>query len=203
MAGLAGLLDERDLIALRRAAAMAHAVNGLTVTLRSHGDLVARIEPWAQPDAQRPAPVFGPCGFRKAVAEAWDDHRAGRKVCLTGLGNHGLDVDWSVRPPGVLVGFGAVRVQCAGTWSWALASLLDPAELSCVLDEAGEATRIAPPDIDLLDARTVYDARLDVSVVCVEARPGDAWKVALLDEVMRRLVAATTAAELLVPLAPA
>ena len=86
---------------------------------------------------------------------------------------------------------------------WALASLLDPADLSAVIDGAAEATNIAPPDVDLLDARMVYDTRLDISVVCVEASPADAWKVALLDEVLRRLVAATTAAELLASLTPA
>ena len=182
---------------------MTHAVSGLTVTLRSQGDVVARIEPWSQPDARRPAPVFGPCGFRHAVAQAWEDYRSGRQVCLAGLGHQRLTIDWSVRPPGVLVGFGAVRVQCAGTWMWALASLLDPADLSAVIDEAAEATNIAPPDVDLLDARMVYDTRLDISVVCVEASPADAWKVALLDEVLRRLVAATTAAELLASLTPA
>lgn len=198
-----GVLDAWDLVALRRAAAMTHALSGLTVTLHSQGDVVARIEPWGRPDARRPAPVFGPCGFRNAVAQAWEDYRSGRQVCLAGLGNQRLTIDWSVRPPGVLVGFGAVRVQCAGTWMWALASLLDPADLSAVIDGAAEATNIAPPDVDLLDARMVYDTRLDISVVCVEASPADAWKVALLDEVLRRLVAATTAAELLASLTPA
>jgi hypothetical protein len=137
------------------------------------------------------------------VAQAWTDHRSGRPVRLAGLGDDGLDIDWSVRPPGVVVGFGAIRVQCAGTWVWALASLLDPADLSAVLDDAGDATSIVPPDIGLLDARMIYDERLDISIVCVEAIPIDAWKVALVDEVMRRLVAATTAAELLESLAPA
>ena len=52
-----------------------------------------------------PCLCFDPCEFRLAVARAWHDHTAGRRVGLVGLDRgDALKVTWTVGPPGRLIG---------------------------------------------------------------------------------------------------
>jgi hypothetical protein len=78
------------------------------------------------------------------VANAWADHRAGRKVGLVGWDEHEghelserLTVTWTVGAPGKLLGLGAVRAMCATQAVWAFASVLPPDTLGAVLTEVG------------------------------------------------------------------
>ena len=123
--------------ALRRAAAMAHTVGGITLRLSAGGEHLVEVRP---DPAARPCPshrIADPCGFRMAVARAWADFEAGREIGLIGLGpDDELDIDWAVAPPGQDLGFGAVRAGCADRVVWAFASILDTPALGDVVGRA-------------------------------------------------------------------
>lgn len=195
-----GVLDEHELVAVRRAAAIVHAVGGLSLTLRSGVSVLARVNPWVHPSRDDRWRQLSAGAFRNAVAKAWTDHRAGEQVSVDGLTGDGLEVDWDVRPPGASLGFGAVRAWCGGRMVWVLASVLEPERLGSVLDGADGATDITPPAIAGLEANMIHDERLAISVVHIESDPLDLASTAILDEVLLRLVAATTTAELLASL---
>ena len=213
----AGVLDEVDLVALRRAAVMAHAVAGLTIRLRSGRRTLATVArlPGAGPASPgHPAGrLIDACGFRMAVAAAWADHRNGRRVAVrptvgadTEL-DADLQVDWSIAEPGRLLGFGGVRTACGGRLVWAAPSMLSPELLGAVLEEVttGDAGRAPAPTpvIAVLDdvvARVSRDELLGASVLSVEIDPAayperTTLLFSALDEVVRRLVAASGAAE--------
>jgi hypothetical protein len=203
------VLDHAELATLRRAAAMAHTVGTIGLRLRAGGTTIADVVPPTGAPLERwlePGTRVDPCGFRIAVANAWADHRAGRKVGLVGwdgtdgheLGER-LTVTWAVDPPGKLLGLGAVRATCATQAVWAFASLLPPDTLGAVLEEVG-AGDAAPttPFGDELAAKLICDDLLDVTVVYIEADhaiPRTRSIVQTLDEVLRRMVAAVGAAE--------
>jgi hypothetical protein len=154
-----------------------------------------------------PAPCLcvDPCEFRLAVAKAWQDHTAGRPVGLVGL-DHGeaLTVTWTVGPPGRLIGLGAVRARCANRTVWAFASLLAPSALSGLLTEVAAACDGPPASLrDGLGAQLIHDELLDATVVHIEVDPVDAPAAPprVLDEVLRRMVAAVGAAEVVEALA--
>lgn len=210
-------LDDDDIAGLRRAAAMAHALGGLTIRLRSHGRVLATVAPGdGPPHRHHPAagPVLDACGFRRAVARAWADHRAGQRVAVADQHVGSLDIEWEVTPPGRLLGFGGVRRQCGGRMVWALPSLLAPGDLTRVLDDVDDAAAdggiLAPSLLESVEARLVRDDLLGVSVVHVEADrsspplpTGPASRlVGLLDEAVARLVAASAVAELLEVVTP-
>jgi hypothetical protein len=198
-------LHAHEIAALRRAAAMAHTVAGIALTLRSRGKPLASVMPGAEPSAihpTRPIPVLSPCGFRSAVAKARDDHERGQRIALIGQDCCGLDVEWSLRQPGALLGFGGVRMQWAGRVVWAMASLLPPDTLAAALDDKGDVPATSFFVADGLEARMVRDELLDVSIVHVESERVSAQLVAAVDEVIRRFIATTAAAELIESLSP-
>ena len=198
-------LHAHEIAALRRAAAMAHTVAGIALTLRSRGKPLASVMPGAEPSAthmKRPIPVLSPCGFRSAVAKARDDHERGQRIALIGQDCCGLDVEWSLRQPGALLGFGGVRMQWAGRVVWAMASLLPRDTLAAALDDTGDVPATSFFVADGLEARMVRDELLDVSIVHVESERVSAQLVAAVDEVIRRFIATTTAAELIESLSP-
>lgn len=195
--------------ALRRAATIAHTVAGIAVTLRTQGRVLATVVPGAPHDPRPGHPaggvVLSPCAFRNAVAKAWADHEAGQRVALVGQDGDGLEIDWSLRRPGALLGFGGVRTHCSGRMVWAMASVLRPDALAAVLDPAAY---MADGDgstalfvVDGFAARMLHDELLDVSVVHVEAEHVSPPLVAAIDEVITRFVATSAAAELLDSLA--
>jgi hypothetical protein len=107
------------------------------------------------------------------VAKAWGSNEAGRPVASAGHHHAALSIDWTMQPPGA------------------------------VLETSVDTIALVPPDLVDLDAIMIRDELLGVSVVHVEAERPDAVLGAILDEVMRRLVAGTTAAELVTALSPA
>jgi hypothetical protein len=194
-------LTTAGMAALRRAAAMAHTVGGITLRLSAGGEHLVEVRP---DPAARPRPshrVADPCGFRMAVARAWVDFEAGREIGLVGLGPHDeLDIDWAVAPPGQDLGFGAVRAGCADRVVWAFASVLDTPALSAVVADLGAGLDdLSTGTVDGLVARLVRDDLLGATVVHVEAGPAGPKRI--LDEVLRRLVAVVGTAELLDALA--
>ena len=198
-------LHAHEIAALRRAAAMAHTVAGIALTLRSRGKPLASVMPGAEPSATHPScgiPVLSPCGFRNAVARARDDHERGQRIALIGQDGCGLDVEWSLGQPGALLGFGGVRTQWAGRVIWAMASLLPPDLLAAALDDTSDGPETSFFVADGLEARMVRDELLDVSIVHVEAERVSAPLVAAVDEAIRRFIAATAAAELIESLSP-
>ena len=114
----------------------------------------------------------------------------------------GLDVEWSLRQPGTLLGFGGVRMQWAGRVVWAMASLLPPDTLAAALDDTDDGPATSFFVADGLEARMVRDELLDVSIVHVESERVSAQLVAAVDEVIRRFIATTAAAELIESLSP-
>lgn len=211
-----GALTGDDLTRLRRAAAMAHTVGGLMLRVRAGGPsgrLAATVLPTVRSHAELLHPagvVVDPCAFRMAVAKAWDDHRAGRTVALASAGwsrdgecdAPGIDVEWALASPGRLLGFGGVRTTCADRLVWALPSLLTPAELVDTLQTVDDAVDPTASLLHAVEARLIRDELLDVTVVYVEVEPTASTPLTpLLDEVIRRLVAASTASELVASLA--
>ncbi|MET0461303.1 MAG: hypothetical protein ABW195_18790 [Ilumatobacteraceae bacterium] len=196
-------LTDRGLAALRRAAVMAHTVGAISLRLTAGSERIVDVVPDPDraarvPAMARPRPkLIDPCGFRMAVARAWVDHRAGREIGLIGLEHaDDLDISWTVVPPGQHLGFGAVRAPCAGRMIWAFASILPPDALTAVMSTLDEqcdgVARLAP---DGLTARLVHDELLDATVVHVEADPPGSSATRVLDEVLRRMVAAVAATE--------
>jgi len=202
-------LSREELRTLRRAAAMAHTLGAISLRLTAGGSTIVDVVPtdssipidrWR---AERTAvALMDPCGFRMAVARAWEDHCAGREVGLVGLSDdeteRPLSVTWTVGPPGKLIGLGAVRAVCAARMVWAFASVLAPPTLSTLL--AGVATDggTVPPLGDELAAKLIHDELLETTVVHVEVGPPEpptSSTVRMLDEVLRRMLAAVGAAE--------
>jgi hypothetical protein len=198
-------LGHDELATLRRAAAMAHTVGGIGLRLSAGGITIADVVPPAGAPLDRwlaPGPRVDPCGFRIAVANAWEDHRAGRRVGLVGLdGNEQggpLTVTWTVGAPGKLLGLGAVRALCATRAVWAFASVLPPDRLATVVVDVSTGEAPSPPLGDELAAKLICDDLLDVTVVHIEADPPvppTRSIVPTLDEVLRRMLAAVGAAE--------
>jgi hypothetical protein len=201
------VLGDDQLCTLRRAAAMAHTTGAIGLRLSSGGTTIADVipfhdgvpvDPWRAERA--PGLRIDPCGFRLAVAKAWADHTGGCGVGLVGLhSGEALDVTWTVGPPGKLLGFGAVRTLCASRMVWAFASLLAPTTLSTVLAEVAAASD-APSSVigDGLAAQLIHDDQLEATVVHIDVDPtvdSPALPPRLLDEVLRRMVAAVGAAE--------
>lgn len=191
---------------------MAHTVGAIGLQLTAGGRTIVTVEPGPvsgphrSSHPSRPTTV-DPCGFRIAVARAWNDHLGGQEVGVVGLDDcSDLAIGWRVSSPGALLGFGAVRAPCADRMVWAFASLLSPDELGGVVRGLHAATSRdggEPAAPDGLAARLVRDDLLDATVVHVEAdRPGTAT-TRMLDEVVRRMLAAVAAAELVNDLAAA
>jgi hypothetical protein len=205
-------LDDHQLSTLRRAAAMAHTTGAVGLRLGAGDVAIADVIPHDRAGQHERAPAepgphlrVDPCEFRVAVARAWQDHIAGRRVGLVGL-DHGeaLSVTWTVGPPGRLIGLGAVRARCANRTVWAFASLLAPNVLTGVLTEVSAACDGPPAALrDGLAAQLVHDELLDVTVVHIELDPIDAPAAPprVLDEVLRRMVASVGAAEIVDALA--
>ena len=106
---------------------------------------------------------------------------------------------WTVSAPGKLLGLGAVRAMCATQAVWAFASLLPPDTIGAVLAETGAGDSApSPPLGDELAAKLICDDLLGVTVVHIEADPAvppTRSIVRMLDEVLRRMLAALGAAE--------
>ena len=196
-------LTDGGLAALRRAAVMAHTVGAISLRLTAGTERIVDVVPDPErvprpPAMARPRPkMIDPCGFRMAVARAWADHSAGREIGLIGLEHaDDLDIAWSVTLPGQHLGFGAVRAPCAGRMIWAFASILAPAELTAVMSTLDEPSDgVAQLTSDGLTARLVHDDLLDATVVHVEADPPGSSATRVLDEVLRRMIAAVAATE--------
>lgn len=206
------VLDDGDLAALRRAAALVHTVGRLRVDVATNGTVRARVDAGALGRADHPTATWGDrvmdaCGFRLAVAEAWRDHQAGRDVAL--IGGHGpVELRWRLPLPGAELGFGAIRSTCGGRFVWAFASLLPADELAGVLgdiDAAQVGERELHPRItnDALTARLATDELLEATIVHVDAVPTDLGMVHSIDEVMRGLLAVVLAAECVAALSAA
>jgi hypothetical protein len=196
---------------------MAHTVGAISLRLSAGGTTIVDVVPavnsapldrWR---AERtPGARIDPCGFRTAVGRAWEDHRAGRQVGLVGLRDDEaeppLTVTWTVGPPGKLIGFGGVRAMCATRMVWAFASVLAPDALAELL--AGVAAEGVPEPAlgDELGAKLIHDDVLEATVVHVEASwlgprdPPTSSTVRVLDEVLRRMLAAVGAAEVVAEL---
>jgi hypothetical protein len=206
-------LGRDELCTLRRAAAMAHTVGAISLRLSAGGTTIVDVVPAANSApldrwraARTPGARIDPCGFRTAVGRAWEDHRAGRHVGLVGLSDAAaepLTVTWTVGAPGKLIGFGAVRAMCATRMIWAFASVLAPEALAELL--AGFAADGVPQPAmgDDLAAKLIHDDVLEATVVHVEASclgprdPPTSSTVRVLDEVLRRMLAAVGAAEVI------
>jgi hypothetical protein len=203
-------LGRDELRTLRRAAAMAHTIGAISLRLSAGGTTIVDVVPPDAPiDRWRAEPAPGaridPCGFRIAVGRAWEDHCAGRHVGLVGLRDDAaeppLTVTWTVGSPGTLIGFGGVRAMCATRMVWAFASVLRPETLAELL--TGFAANGGPDPAlgDDLAAKLIHDDVLAATVVHVEASclgqrdPPTSSTVRLLDEVLRRMLAAVGAAE--------
>jgi hypothetical protein len=196
-------LTDGGLAALRRAAAMAHTVGAISLRLAAGGgERIVDVVPDAGRPVGLPARCIDPCGFRMAVARAWADHLAGREIGLIGLDRpDDLDIAWSVVPPGTHLGFGAVRAPCAGRMVWAFASVLTPDEVSALMRSLDEqADGVARLTTDGLAAQLVHDDLLDATVVHVDAEPPGSSTTRVLDEVLRRMVAAVAATEVVAAL---
>ena len=209
------ILGDDQLCTLRRAAAMAHTTGAVGLRLSSGGATIADVIPidndrvpvdlWRTD--RDPSLRIDPCGFRLAVARAWADHLSGCRVGIVGLdAGAALDVAWTVGPPGRLLGFGAVRTLCATRMVWAFASLLPPSALSTVLAEvAADGDTTSSVLRDGLAAQLIHDDLLEATVIHVEVDPAaDSRAVStarVLDEVVRRMVAAVGAAEVIESLA--
>jgi hypothetical protein len=208
-------LGRDELRTLRRAAAMAHTLGAISLRLSAGGTTMVDVVPAEAPidrwRAERaPGTRIDPCGFRMAVGRAWEDHCAGRQVGLVGLSDDEaeppLTVTWKVGPPGKLIGFGGVRAMCATQMVWAFASVLAPDALSELL--AGVAAEGVPEPAlgDELAAKLIHDDVLEATVVHVEASclgprdPPTSSTVRVLDEVLRRMLAAVGAAEVVAEL---
>jgi hypothetical protein len=70
--------------ALRRAATLVHSVPALRARLVHAGRVVVDVAPPGTPVPEAARGVT-PCGFRRAVARAWADHRAGHRFELCDL----------------------------------------------------------------------------------------------------------------------
>ena len=211
------VLDDDQLCGLRRAAAMAHTTGAVGLRLSSGGVTIADVVPLDNGpgihiDRWRAETTtslrIDPCGFRLAVAKAWADHSAGCRVRLVGLeAGEPLEVTWTVGPPGRLLGFGAVRTLCATRMVSAFASLLAPSALSTVLTEVAAGDAPSSRTRDGLAAQLIHDDLLEATVIHVEAdseaitAPPASSVARRLDEVLRRMVAAVGAAEILEALA--
>jgi hypothetical protein len=191
---------------------MAHTIGAISLRLSAGGTTIVDVVPsagGAPVDVWRaeraPGARIDPCGFRVAVGRAWEDHRAGRQVGLVGVSDDGseppLTVSWTVGPPGKLIGFGGVRALCATRMVWAFASVLPPGVLSALLAGIADDGVAAPAMGDELTAKLIHDDVLEATVVHVEAScggphdPPAAATVRVLDEVLRRMLAAVGAAE--------
>ncbi len=199
----ARFLTDGGLAAVRRAAAMAHTVGAISLRLTGDGEHIVDVVPDVEPPVDRRRRI-DPCGFRIAVARACADHATDREIALIGLERPtDLDIAWTVAPPGAHLGLGAVRAPCAGRMVWAFASILAPDALASVLGdldgEAGGGT--ARLTTDGLAAHLVRDELLHVTVVHVEADPPGTSTMRMLDEVLRRIVAAVAATEIVAGLA--
>lgn len=184
---------------------MAHAVTGIALTLRCEGRVLASVLPMAEHGGENPArssPLLTPCGFRNAVAKARTDHEHGQRVALIGQECCGIEIDWALRQPGALLGFGGVRTQWAGRTIWAMASLLPTDLLAEALDDRRADESASLLVADGLEARMVRDEVLGVSIVHVEAERSSPTLVAAVDEVIRRFIATTSVAELIDSLSP-
>ena len=189
-------LTEAGLAALRRAAVMAHTVGAVHLRLSTGRSRIVEVNP--DPAAPSSWPVIDPCRFRMAVAKAWADHSAGREIGLIGLAAADqLDIAWSVAPPGQDLGFGAVRRRAAGGWSGRSPPCSTREPLAAALGELDARGDVSPRwTTDGLAARLVHDDLLAATVVHVEADPPGSSTCRVLDEVLRRMVAAVTAGEL-------
>jgi hypothetical protein len=200
-------LGRDELRTLRRAAAMAHTLGAISLRLSAGGSTIVDVvpndgsvpvDPWRAERTSRPQ--MDPCGFRMAVARAWEDHCAGRVVGLAGRRDDEteppLTVTWTVGGPGKLIGLGAVRAVCAARMVWAFASVLAPPALSNLLAGVAADGAIGPPLGDDLAAKLIHDDLLETTVVHVEVGPPPTSStVRMLDEVLRRMLAAVGAAE--------
>lgn len=198
--GASTALTTAGLVALRRAAVMAHTVGTISLRLTASGEHIVDVRSDHPTVGGRGCPgrIVDPCGFRMAVARAWADHEAGREIGLIGLGpSDDLDIAWSVAAPGADLGFGGVRTSCGGRMVWAFASVLPTDELSNVLSTLdGDRDDIVGRSTDGLAARLVHDDLLGATVIHVEADPPGSSTTRVLDEVLRRMVATVGAAEL-------
>ncbi|MET0145067.1 MAG: hypothetical protein ABW328_09820 [Ilumatobacteraceae bacterium] len=187
---------------------MAHTVGAITLRVTAGTDRIVDVVPLAENGpcgalnrmpSTISARIVDPCGFRVAVARAWADHSAGREIGLIGLEHaDDLSITWSVAAPGRHIGFGSVRAPCAGRMVWAFASVLDPDEITDVmgdLEDRSDGTNALASDG--LTARLVHDELLDATVVHIEADPPGSSTMRVLDEVLRRMVAAVGTAEVI------
>ena len=181
---------------------MAHTVGAISLRLTGGGEHIVDVGPDVDPPVDRRRRI-DPCGFRIAVARACGDQATDREIALIGLAwRTDLDIAWTVTPPGAHLGLGAVRAPCAGRMVWAFASILTPDDLAPVLrDLDGEAGGTARLTTAGLAAHLVHDELLRVTVVHVEADPPGTSTMRVLDEVLRRIVAAVATTEIVAGLA--
>ena len=189
-------LHAHEIAALRRAAAMAHTVAGIALTLRSEAN--ARQRDAGRRTVRRPIrrvryPLLSPCGFRNAVAKARDRSRtrATGRVDRSGLLRRRRRV---VAPPARRVARLRWRADCSGRVEtiWAMASLLPPDTARRGARRRGRRAgdvvlrrrRARSPHGPRRAARRVDRSRREPS----GCRP---TLVAAVDEVIRRFIATT------------
>jgi hypothetical protein len=188
--------------ALRTMSTLAHVLPDIRLRLR-HGDrLLAEVgHPGpADPGAAR---RLSPCQLRQAVAEAWRQRRAGRRVALLGLP---LDADPTIEVgvaahACVLAG-GVIRVGQAARWVYAFAASLDLettrralAPLAADAPLPAHPAVTPEPCVERIDLH--HDEATGVTVVSMEVPPDPCpTRQELLLATSHRLLVACCAAEL-------
>ncbi len=211
------VLGDDQLCTLRRAAAMAHTTGAIGLRLSSGGTTIldviplhtddgVPVDPWRAERA--PGLRIDPCGFRLAVAKAWADHTGG-----CGVGLVGLESGEAWTSPGRSVR----RASCSGSapsapfarpgWCGRSPRCSRRAPCRrCWPRSPRPATRRSSAIGDGLAAQLIHDDQLEATVVHIEVDPTvDSPAVStarVLDEVVRRMVAAVGAAEVVEALWP-
>jgi hypothetical protein len=135
------------LVALRRTAALVHAVPGLSARLRHEGATLVEV---ARPDGTEPAAGrrhLSPCAFRVAVGRALDATRRGRAISVLGL-TPGCDpaIDVAARRGAMLLPGGIVEIPAAGAIELAFVTTLAADEV-CELHEHDDEVRAHPDPV--------------------------------------------------------
>lgn len=150
--------------ALRLAATLAHTVPAIRVRLRHEGRVVVDVAQPGTPIPAGTARAVTPCGFRTAVAGAWERHRSGEPVSLLGLPAD-PSVELGVPPCGRSFPAGIHRVAMPGRQLYVVGASL-PNEVCRAETTAYTDPLVAPAGMWGLGLRE--DTATEVTVIYAE-----------------------------------